>query len=569
MRRRLSVVLVSSALVAALWLTGCKMPGEKEDFSKIAEDFVYGALALSPVTATANGYHEHHGASLDDQIDDFSRGSLRDQRQFYYNTRERLDLIKPETLSAEDRANYDVIRNQIDLQLLDFDKIRGYRHNPTVYVELVGNALFSPYVLNYAPKEKRYSHIIHRLFKIQALVQQAKENLIDSPEIWNRVAQQENEGNIDLIDNTLRKDVPPELKSEFDRAAQSALTALRGFNTYLKTDLSGRTSDWRLGKQKYDEKFRYALAVGKTPEQVLTEAETALKDVHEQMVKLAAPKTVPQALDEIAKQHATPETFFDEARKDLQMATDFVRDKHLLTLPQRGNLQVIPTPEFMRGIYAVGGFNPAPALEPQLGAFYWITPIPTDWPKDRIESKLREYNNYGLQQLTIHEAMPGHYVQFEVANGLEPKTRRLLRSIFGNNAYIEGWAVYTQQLLSDEGYLNNSDALRMTFYKQMLRVITNAILDIRIQTMGMTEQEALDLMTKDAFQEKEEATAKWQRAQLSSTQLPTYFVGWRGWLQTRDDYRKRKGAAFQLSQFHDAALKESAVPIPTLNRLLQ
>jgi uncharacterized protein (DUF885 family) len=560
---------LSIAVALALCLTGCKMPGEKEDFSKIAEDFVYGALALSPVTATANGYHEHHGASLDDALDDFSRGGLQEQRQFYHNFRDRLDLFKPETLSAEDRADYDVMRNQIDLQLLDFDKIRSFRHNPTIYVELAGNALFSPYVLNYAPKEKRYSQIVHRLFKIPALVQQAKDNLMDSPDVWNRVAQQENDGNIDLIDNTLRKDVPPELKSEFDRAAKGAMDALRGFNAYLKNDLSGRTSDWRLGKEKYDEKFRYALAVGKTPEQVLAEAEAALKDVREQMTKLAAPKTVSQALDEIAKQHATPESFFDEARKDLQMATDFVREKHLLTLPQRGNLQVIPTPEFMRGIYAVGGFNPAPALEPQLGAFYWITPIPTDWPKERIESKLREYNNYGLQQLTIHEAMPGHYVQFEVANGLEPKTRRLLRSIFGNNAYIEGWAVYTQQLLSDEGYMNNSPALRMTFYKQMLRVITNTILDIRIQTMGMTEQEALDLMTKDAFQEKEEATAKWQRAQLSSTQLPTYFVGWRGWLQTRDDYQKRKGAAFQLSQFHDAALKESAVPIPVLNRLLQ
>jgi uncharacterized protein (DUF885 family) len=556
-------------LAAALLLTGCKMPGEKEDFSKIADDFVYGALALSPVTATANGYHEHRGVSLDDALDDLSRGGLVEQRQFYHKFRDRLDLIKPETLSAEDHADYDVIRNQIDLQLVDFDKIRSFRHNPTIYVELAGNALFAPYVLNYAPKEKRYSQIVQRLFKMQALVQQAKDNLMDSPEIWNRVAQQENQGNIDLIDNTLRKDVPPELKSDFDRAAQSALTALRGFNTYLKSDLSGRTSDWRLGKEKYAEKFRYYLAVGKTPEQVLAEAEAALKDVHQQMVKLAAPKSVPQALDEIAKQHATPETYFDEAKKDLQTATDFVREKHLLTLPQRGNLQVIPTPEFMRGIYSAGGFNPAPALEPELGAFYWITPIPADWPKERIESKLREYNNHGLQELTIHEAMPGHYVQFEVANNLEPKTRRLLRSIFGNNAYVEGWAVYAQQLLSDEGYLDNSVALRMTFYKQMLRVITNTILDIKIQTMGMTEQEALDLMMKDAFQEKEEATGKWQRAQLSSTQLPTYFVGWRGWLQTRDDYKKRQGAAFQLSQFHDAALKESAVPIPVLNRLLQ
>src|SRR5262249_43089554 len=143
------------------------------------------------------------------------------------------------------------------------------------------------------------------------------------------------------------------------------------------------------------------------------EAEADLKATQGQMEKLAAPKTVKQALDDIAEQHATPDTYFAEAKMDLQQATGFIREKGILTLPARSNLQVTETPEFIRGIYAVGGFNPAPALEPQLGAYYWITPIPKTWSKDRIESKLREYNRYGLQQLTIHEAMPGHYVQFE------------------------------------------------------------------------------------------------------------------------------------------------------------
>ena len=172
----------------------------------------------------------------------------------------------------------------------------------------------------------------------------------------------------------------------------------------------------------------------------------------------------------------------------------FVREKGLVTLSERSNLQVIETPEFMRGIYGVGGFDPAPALEPQLGAFYWITPIPKDWPKERIESKLREYNNYGLQELTIHEAMPGHYVQFEYANDVQPQARRLLRSVFSNTPYVEGWAFYTQQMMSDEGYLNNSKELRLSFYKQALRALANTILDVRLQTMGMTDQQALDLM---------------------------------------------------------------------------
>jgi uncharacterized protein (DUF885 family) len=552
-----------------LWMTGCKMPGEQQDFSKLTEEFVYGSLALSPVSATVAGYHEHQGVRLDEKLDDYGPVGIQDQRRFFSGFRDRLALIKPETLGQEEQADYQIIQNQVELALLDLTRIQSFRHNPTVYVELVGNALFNPFVLEYAPLETRYRHIIQRLFKVPELMQQAKRNLSDSPEVWNRVAQEENDGNIDLIEKTLRERVPAALKPDFDRAATSALVALRDFTKYLKEDLSRRTSDWRLGKDKYDSKFRYYLVTGKTPEQVLSEAETALKSVREEMVKLAAPRPVKEALDKIAQQHATTETYMDQARKTLEEATNFVREKHLVTLPARSNLQVIPTPEFMRGVYSVAGFSQAPALEPQLGAFYWVTPIPPNWPKDRIESKLREYNNYGLQEITIHEAMPGHYVQLEIGNDLEPKNRRVLRNIYGNGPYVEGWAVYAQQLMSDAGYLNNSAELRLTLMKQLLRVISNAILDIRLQTMGMTDQQALDLMINDSFQEKEEATGKLQRAQLSSCQLPTYFVGWHGWLDAREDYKKRKGAAFQLSAFHDAALKESAVPLPVLPSLLK
>ena len=549
-------------------LTGCKMSPEKQDLSKLTDEFVYGSLALSPVSATSAGYHEHQGVKLDQKLDDYSAAGLQQQQQFFSGFRDRLAAIKQDQLSNEDRADYQILQNQVELALLELREIQSYRHNPTVYVELVGNALFSPFVLEYAPIESRYRDIIQRLNGVPALMDQAKANLLDAPEVWNRVAQEENDGNIGLIDQALRAKVPAALKGDYDQAANAALAALRGFNSYLKNDLSKKTSDWRLGKEKYGKKFAYTLVTGKTPVQVLAEAETALKNIRAEMTKLAAPKSVKEALDKIAQDHATPATYMEQAKKDLEESTSFVRDKHLVTLPSRSNLQVIPTPEFMRGIFAVAGFNAAPALEPQLGAFYWVTPIPPDWPKDRIESKLREYNRYGMMEITIHEAMPGHYVQLEVANNLEPKPRRLLRNIFGNGPYIEGWATYAQQLMSDEGFLNNSVELRMTLYKQLLRAIANAILDIRLQTMGMTEQEAMDLMVRDTFQEKEEATAKIQRAQLSSCQLPTYFVGWRGWLDTREDYKKRKGNAFRLQEFHDAALRESAVPMPVLPGLL-
>jgi uncharacterized protein (DUF885 family) len=560
-----------AAIAAVFLMVGCKMTPEKpkQDFSKVTEDFVYGSLALSPVSATQAGYHEHQGVRLDEKLDDFSPSGVEATRKFYAGFKDRLAAIDQASLSVEERADYQIIQNSIDLSLLDLQQIQSYRHNPTTYVELVGNALFNPFVLEYAPFDTRFQQIIQRLSQIPTLMDQAKLNLADSPEVWNRVAREENDGNIDLIDKLLRAKAPANLKPDFDKAAQPALDSLRSFNVYLKEDLSKKTSDWRLGKERYAQKFAYTLVAGKPPEEVLSEAEAALKVARQEMAKLAAPHSIREALDAIAKQHTTPEHFMDQAREDLDLATAFVRQKNLVMFPTRSNLQVIPTPEFMRGTYGVAGFNPAPAFEPQLGAFYWVTPIPIDWPKERIESKLREYNRYGLMEITIHEAMPGHYVQFEVADNLEPKSRRALRNIYGNGPYVEGWALYTQQMISEEGFMDNSVELRLTFYKQLLRSIANAILDIRLQTMGMTDQQALDLMINDTFQEKEEATAKLQRAQLSSCQLPTYFVGLRGWLDLREEYKKRKGSAFGLSEFHDAALKESAVPLPALRQLLQ
>jgi uncharacterized protein (DUF885 family) len=222
----------------------------------------------------------------------------------------------------------------------------------------------------------------------------------------------------------------------------------------------------------------------------------------------------------------------------------------------------------MRGIYSVGGFSSAPALEPQLGAFYWLTPIASDWPKERIESKLREYNLYGLKILTIHEAMPGHYVQLEYANEVQPQLRRVLRSVFGNGPYIEGWAVYATEVMLEQGYMNHHPEMRISYLKHLLRVISNTILDVRLQTKGMTDQEALNLMIHDAFQEREEATGKLQRAKLSSAQLPTYFVGYYDWMRLRSRIQAEEGASFSLKHFHEKALRAGALPLPVLARLL-
>jgi uncharacterized protein (DUF885 family) len=549
--------------------TNAKAPSADGKFEQLVDDFVSGTLALSPTTATGVGYHVHHGASLDDRLDDFSPAGIAASRNLLQDIETRIARLDTASLDAEQRADIDIMQGALGASRLELDEIQSYRHQPTTYVELLGNGLYSPYVLNYAPAAERYRHIINRLSKVPEFVRQAESNLQDSPELWNRVAREENTGNIGLIDITLRADCPVEERMRYDQAAAAAIAALHGFNHWLENNLAEKSSDWRLGKDLYAKKFRLVLATGKTPEALLAEAEADLVKARAEIARLAAPKSVEQALADVARQHATAATFIPSAKQALVAATAFVKAKDLLTLPPNANLEVIETPVFMRGLYSVGGFNPAPALEPKLGAFFWVTPIPGDWPQSRIDSKLREYNESGMQHLTVHEAMPGHYVQGEYANEIQPRSRRLLRNIFGNGPYVEGWAVYSQQLMTEQGYLADTPGYQLTLQKQLLRVLANTILDVRLQTLGMTDQEALDLMTKYTYQETEEATAKLQRAKLSSCQLPTYYAGYKGWLAAREHYQAKHGAAFSLKEFHERALGQGAVPLPVLERLLQ
>ena len=196
-----------------------------------------------------------------------------------------------------------------------------------------------------------------------------------------------------------------------------------------------------------------------------------------------------------------------------------------------------------------------------------MTPIDPKTPDSEAESRLRD-THYTLKWLTIHEALPGHYIQFEHANNLQPEGRRVLRNLFGNGAYIEGWAEYIAQVMMDEGFLDNSPKFRMVMRKLRLRLLANTILDVRMQTMNMTDQEALDLMINECFQTKAEAEGKLRRAKLTSTQLPTYYVGLKDWLQLRHDYQAKLGAKFSMIEFHNRVLDEGSLPIMYLRQVV-
>ena len=570
-------------------------------FAQMTDQFVKDSLALSPVNATQAGYHKHKDPktgetiNLDAQLDDVGPQGVAAQRKFYRAWRHRFQTEAPvASLDAQDAADYRLIDDQIALSLLDFEHIQSYKHNPTGYVELIGNAMFLPLTQEYASKEVRVGDVIFRIGQIPHFIEQARSELTDSDPIFISAAVEENQGNINLVDS-VATDIPAgsPLKAQYEKVAPAAKKALTDFNNWMTNDLAKRPADgrsWRLGKEWYDEKFHYVMETSITPEQLLADAEANVKVIRAEMLQLALPlykkmypgqddygtlparerenKIIAAVLTKISDEHPQRDQLIEAVKADLEGIKHFIREKRIVSLGSRDNLKVIPTPEFMRGSYSVAGFHGAPPLEPTAEAQYWVTPIDPKMPEAKAESKLREYNSYTLKWLTIHEALPGHYVQAEHADDVEPPNRRVLRDIFGNGAYVEGWAEYIADVMTEEGYLDHSPKFGLVRRKILLRAVSNSILDIRLQTMNMTDQQAMDLMLNDTFQTQAEAEGKLRRAKLTSTQLPTYFVGIRQWWELRKKYQTAKGSAFNLEEFHNKALDQGPLPIEYLEKII-
>ncbi|MGO8795169.1 MAG: DUF885 domain-containing protein [Candidatus Sulfotelmatobacter sp.] len=591
-------VLISSALVAQ---TPNSSAEANAKFAKLSEEFIHDTLALSPSSASQAGYHQHvdpktgKTIALDALLDDMSVAGMAQQRRVYAQWRERFHNETPlASLGVEDAADWQLIDDQIALNLLEFDRIQNYKHNPTVYVELLGSALFQPLTDDYAPEDARLGHVLSRMAAIPRFLDQARSELADADPIFIKVAIEENDGNIDLIQNTVATAIPAgsKLKAQFDQVAPHAIAALKNFSLWLQDDLAKRKTErtWRLGKELYAEKFRLVMETPITPDQTLGDAERELKKTRAEMLQIALPlhkqyfpehddhaslgpqerenKVISEVLQKISEDRPKRDELMQTVKDDLVGIRQFIIDKKIVSLKSRDNLKVIPTPPFMRGIYSVAGFHSAPPLDPNAEAQYWVTPIDPKTPEDKAESKLREYNNWVLKWLTIHEALPGHYVQAEHANEIQPVTRRLIRGLFSNGAYVEGWAEYIAQVMMQQGFADNDPRYRISYLKVWLRAVGNTILDVRMQTMNMTDDEAMSFMMNDAFQTRAEAEGKLQRAKLSSTQLPTYYVGTSEWWRLRRAYEAAKGKTFTLADFHDRALDQGALPVPWLENIL-
>ena len=398
-------------------------------FSKLSEQFMYESLALSPVNASYAGYHKYTDkktgkvVELDALLDDVSPKATQEQIAFYREWQQRFRTeVNPKQLNVEDQADWRLIDDNISLALLQMERMKTQNYQPQGYVETIGNAIFLPLTQDYAPHDVRVGHVLSRMEQIPRFVEQMKQSVTEADPIFISTAKLENAGNIDMIETTVKQEIPAgsDLAKRYDAVAPKAIAALEDLDNWLDNDLGKRktTQTWRIGKQFYAEKFRLVMETPITPDQILASAEQDLKSVRAEMLTLALPmhkqmypdhgdhsdlsphdrenRIISEVLTKISDDHCQRDRLVECVQSDVKGIKQFIREKKIVALSDRDNLKVIPTPPFMRGVYSVGGFHPAPPLDPTAEAQYWVTPIDPKATDAEADSKLREYNNYAL-----------------------------------------------------------------------------------------------------------------------------------------------------------------------------
>jgi uncharacterized protein (DUF885 family) len=543
-------------------------------FENLTNNYLEVFLQTNPEWATQLGDHRY-----DNQVYDYSESAIFTERDNAILYLDSLEKINTDKLSKNNHIDYQILKSHLQYTIFAIDTLQEHTWNPRAYN--VGYGIYGLIARDFAPLDERLKSVKARLEKIPSILAQAKIQLNNPPKIHIETAILQNKGNISLINNDLEQflDNKPLLREEIKDVRSIAITALEDYGKWLEEDLLPKSDgNFRLGDDKWRRKLYYTVGSDFTKEQILESAEKDLKLTQNVMYATASPlyekffnkkasnnksEVIKAVLDKLAEDRPTNKTIVELAEQTLASTTAFVRANDLVTVPDEP-VQIIVMPEFQRGVAVAYCDSPGP-LEKSAETFYSISPTPKDWSAERTESFFKEYNNYMLKDLTVHEAMPGHYLQLAHSNRFKAPT--LIRSIFYSGTFVEGWATYAEQLMVEFGYGGNE--LKMQQLKMRLRLLINSIIDQKIHTAGMTEEEALQLMMNEGFQEEGEAVGKWRRACMSSTQLSTYYVGNMEINDIRRAYEAKHGRDIDIKSMHDQILSFGSPPPKYIKQLLE
>ena len=575
----MKVITLAVGLSFSLSILVAKANPKDDEFEKIAKDYVEGFLSSHPENATELGDHRFDD-QLSDYLPDTRNRLLARAKQFREKLKKFNDVSQ---LSGANQVDVRILRDNIDNEIFELEELKEADWDPLVYNQSLANSVYLLVARDFDSPEKRIPNLRKRMEAIPTVIAQAQKNLQHPPRVYTETAIEQTQGAISLVREGLAPllEQAPQMKKEIAPLQEKTAQALESYKKWLHDDLLGRSDgDFRIGPDKFRKKLRFALASDLSMEEIMQRGQADLKQTQTAIYETALPlykkyfpnadkaalddkkKVTTAVLDKLAEKHPDDNTIVGYAQKIVGEATDFVKKHGLVTVPEKP-LDVIVMPEFKRGTGIAYCDSPGP-LEQNGKTFFAVEPTPKDWSKERKASFFREYNNYMVRDLTVHEAMPGHYLQLAYANRFQAPT--LVRAIFRSGTFIEGWAVYCEQMMAEQGY--GGPEVRMEQLKMRLRVICNAILDQSIHAGNMSEKEAMDLMEKEGFQQEGEAVAKWKRARLTSAQLSTYFVGVSEQLDLRDRAKAKAGGSFDLKKYHDSVLAFGSPPVKYVRELL-
>jgi len=555
---------------------------DDDAFQKTAHDYIEQYLRANPEDATELGDHRFDG-----QLTDYSPAARAKELATQKFFRDELNAMETEGfhLTGANTIDFRILKENIDYKIFQAEELKEPEWNPLVYMQSLANSVYLLVARDFAPPEKRIPNLRQRMDEIPRVIAQAKANLQHPPRVHTETAIEQTQGAISLVHEGLAPllDQSPRMKKDLTLLQEKTAAALEDYKKWLQNDLLPRSDgDFRLGAEKYRKKLRFALASDLSMEEIMKRATADLQQTQTAIYETALPlykkyfpsadpaaagladkhKVTAAVLDKLAEQHPDDATVVDYAKKIVTEATDFVKQHDLVTVPNVP-LDVIAMPEFKRGVAIAYCDAPGP-LDKTGRTFFAVAPTPKDWSKERRESFFREYNNYMIRDLTVHEAMPGHFLQLARANEFRAPT--LVRAIFQSGAFVEGWAVYCEQVMAEQGY--GGPEVKMQQLKMRLRAICNAVLDQSIHAGNMNEKEAMDLMMKEGYQQEGEAVGKWKRARLTSAQLSTYFVGATEHLDLRAAEQRELGKDFNLKKYNDQVVSYGSPPVKYVRELM-
>jgi uncharacterized protein (DUF885 family) len=559
-------------------------PTPRSPFDHALHRLLDDLFAALPTWATGIGFHAH-----DDRWPDMSEQGRQARLAVLRHHRARLEALDEGALSPDERIDRGICLDAIAELEFSTAELREAAWDPLGYVLLCGSGLFALLAREFAPWAHRGAAFVGRVRGLPALLEQARAALHgvagrpvsllhteaalrQLPGIGDLIAQGRTEaarraqaGDADVVD-------------ELAEAATAAQAALAELGRFLADEVKPRAEgEGRLGEELFAAKLRHTLASDMTPAQLEQKAEAEYARVRSEMLALARamwPDWVGGALpadddalvrgvlDKVAQQHRRPDELLAWCQAEVARIEQFCRERQVIGLAD-DPLEVTWTPVFMRA-YGRAFLDPPGPLDKGLRSYFWITPPDESAGPDAVEGYLREQNDRMLSLLCIHEGVPGHYLQLNWAN----RCPSLARSVFWSSTFAEGWAVYVTQVMIVLGFGADGPALQMANLKYYLRAVTNALMDVRIHTRGMTEDEAMALMVGGGFQEEDEARAKWLRARVTATQLSTYFVGSLELWEMEAEVRRRQGSAFDYRRHLESVISHGSPPIRWLRRIL-